>query len=160
MTIMVLGLSCSGKSTFSTKLGELLDLKVIHLDHYYWKTPWIINDNFNINDFIQKDNCIIDGNYFSHSFTDRLSHCDLIIYINCNVFYRIFRMIRRHIFYCICPKNKNAISQKINIQFVFLTIKKQLFWQPKIIRYLKKNCSNKFIYIKNIKNIQIGNQNA
>lgn len=58
MTIMVLGLSCSGKSTFSTKLGELLDLKVIHLDHYYWKTPWIINDNFNINDFIQKDNCI------------------------------------------------------------------------------------------------------
>ena len=65
-------------------------------------------------------------------------------------------MIRRHIFYCICPKNKNAVSQKINIKFVFLTIKKQLFLQPKIIRYLKKNYSNKFIYIKNIRNIQIG----
>lgn len=160
MTIVVLGLSCSGKSTFSNRLGKLLNLDVFHLDSYYWKSPWIINDTFNINDYIKKENAIVDGNYFNLALTERLDYCDLILYINCNIFIRIFRMIRRHIFYCLNPKGKNAISQKINIHFVFTTIYKQIYWQPKILCYLKNNYSQKLIYIKNVRNIHIADQNA
>ena len=61
MTIVVLGLSCSGKSTFSNKLGKLLNLEVFHLDSYYWESPWIVDKTFDINDFVEKEK-IIDCN--------------------------------------------------------------------------------------------------
>ena len=160
MTIVVLGLSCSGKSTFSNKLGKVLNLKVFHLDSYYWKAPWIADETFNINDFIKKENAIIDGNYFNYAFKERLDYCDLIIYIDCNIFLRIFRMIKRHIIFCLNPKKKNAISQKINIHFIFTTIYKQIYLQPKILQYLKVNYHKKFIYIKNIRSIHMEDKNV
>lgn len=147
MTIVVLGLSCSGKSTFSNKLGKLLNLEVFHLDSYYWESPWIVDKTFDINDFVEKENSIIDGNYFNYAFTERLDYCDCIIYIDCNIFVRIFRMIKRHITYCLTPKKKNAVSQKINFYFVFITIYKQIYLQPKILQYLKNNYHQKLVYI-------------
>lgn len=160
MTIVVLGLSCSGKSTFSNKLGKLLNLEVFHLDSYYWESPWIVDKTFDINDFVEKENSIIDGNYFNYAFTERLDYCDCIIYIDCNIFVRIFRMIKRHITYCLTPKKKNAVSQKINFYFVFITIYKQIYLQPKIIQYLKNNYHQKLVYIKNIRSIHLEDENV
>lgn len=41
MKIMIIGANGSGKSTFSRKLGELLQLPVYHLDLYFWKPGWV-----------------------------------------------------------------------------------------------------------------------
>ena len=38
--IVVLGCGGSGKSTFSKKLGVLLDIPIYHLDTFYWKPGW------------------------------------------------------------------------------------------------------------------------
>ena len=39
--IMIIGSGGSGKSTFSSKLSEVLGLPLYHLDAYYWKPGWI-----------------------------------------------------------------------------------------------------------------------
>lgn len=156
MNIMILGLSCSGKTTFSNDLGQLLNLQVYHLDSYFWKSAWIRNENFDISFFIGKPNSIIDGNYFEYSFVERIQHCDFVIYVDCNIFTRILRMLKRHISFVLNSNGKNAISQKITPYFIFSTIYKQLFYQPQILHYLNSSYPHKLIYIKNIKHICLG----
>lgn len=156
MNIIILGLSCSGKTTFSDRLGQLLNLQVYHLDSYFWKSAWIRNNNFDMNFFIEKPNSIIDGNYFNYSFEKRIQYCDFVIYIDCNIIIRIFRMLKRHISFVFNSNGKNAISQKITPYFIFSTIYKQFLLQPQILHYLNTYYSKKLIYIKNIKHIYIG----
>lgn len=158
MNIMVLGLSCSGKTTLSDDLGQLLNLQVYHLDSYFWKSAWIRNENFDIDCFIGKSDSIIDGNYFEYSFIERVEHCDYVIYVDCNIFVRVIRMLKRHMSFIFNPIGKNAISQKITAYFVFSTIYKQLFYQPEVLRYLKCFYPHKLIYIKNVKYIRMGVQ--
>jgi hypothetical protein len=69
-------------------------------------------------------------------------------------------MIKRHITYCLTPKKKNAVSQKINFYFVFITIYKQIYLQPKILQYLKNNYHQKLVYIKNIRSIHLEDENV
>ena len=38
--IAVVGPSGAGKTTFSRRLGELLGVPVVHLDHHHWKPAW------------------------------------------------------------------------------------------------------------------------
>ncbi|MEW5922698.1 MAG: hypothetical protein AB1746_01785 [Candidatus Zixiibacteriota bacterium] len=42
--ILVIGSPGAGKSTFSIRLGQLLDLPVIHLDYHFWNPGWIETD--------------------------------------------------------------------------------------------------------------------
>lgn len=153
MKISILGYSCSGKSTFSKVLEKKLYIKVYHLDSYYWKEPWKKNDSFDISIFIKKDSWIIEGNYLDYCLEKRLNLSDYIIYIDCNLLIRLFRMIKRHILFMNSPNNKNPISNKINLKFILITIYKSIFVQPKLIKYLKNNYNKKYIYIKNIKEI-------
>ncbi|WP_435122265.1 hypothetical protein [Amycolatopsis thermoflava] len=39
--VVVLGCGGAGKSTFSRRLGALLELPVTHLDHVYWQPGWV-----------------------------------------------------------------------------------------------------------------------
>lgn len=38
--IVIIGPSGVGKSHFAKRLGNLLGIKVFHLDKYYWKPNW------------------------------------------------------------------------------------------------------------------------
>lgn len=150
LRILILGFSCSGKTLFFNKLGQIRDECIIHLDNYYWKYPWIKNEKFDILKLISKNNWIIEGTYYKYYLKERLDYCNIIIYLDCNIIVRLYRMIRRHILYLLNPRNKNPISQKINIKFLFITIYKCIFIQPKLIKNIKRNYSNKFIYIKGV----------
>ena len=39
--VLVIGSGGAGKSTFARRLGELLELEVIHLDSLYWSPGWV-----------------------------------------------------------------------------------------------------------------------
>ena len=39
--VLVIGSGGAGKSTFARRLGELLELEVIHLDYIYWSPGWV-----------------------------------------------------------------------------------------------------------------------
>ncbi len=65
--IVVIGNSCAGKTTFSTKLAKLLNTKHIELDALFWEPNWV---EANLETFrsrvasaLQSDSWIVDGSY-------------------------------------------------------------------------------------------------
>jgi diadenosine tetraphosphate (Ap4A) HIT family hydrolase len=65
--VLVLGSSGSGKSTVARRLGELLDVEVIHLDSHYWQPHWTDTPaeewDRKLKDLLQKERWVMDGNY-------------------------------------------------------------------------------------------------
>lgn len=156
MRISVLGFSCSGKTTFSNWLGETTNIPVFHLDQYVWKSPWIRNESFDMMELVRKESWIIDGTYYQQHLQERIEYSDFVIYLDCNIFVRFFRMIYRHITYFFFPQGKDPISQEINIKFLLLTMKKVYLIQPKLLHFLRKECNGrkKLIYVKGRKQIK------
>jgi adenylate kinase family enzyme len=86
--VVILGASGTGKTTICRRLGEKLNLKILHLDSVYWKKDW---DNISKSDFniymkrflLENKNWVIDGNYSNNLHFDyRLEACDTIIYLD------------------------------------------------------------------------------
>ena len=65
--ILIIGCPGSGKSYFAKRLGEILNLPVIHMDNLYWKkdkTSITREELINkLKPHLEKDSWIIDGNY-------------------------------------------------------------------------------------------------
>lgn len=67
--ILVLGLSGSGKTTFSIRLGQILGIETIHLDACFWKPGWTSTPQPEwkamVASLIEKESWIMDGMYES-----------------------------------------------------------------------------------------------
>lgn len=86
--IIVIGCPGSGKSTFSKKLNEIINIPLYHLDMMYWnKDKTIVEKTVfyeNLDKVLQSDKWIIDGNYQS-SMEKRMKQCDTIIFLDYSV---------------------------------------------------------------------------
>ena len=98
--IIIIGCGGSGKSTLARKLGELLQLPVIHLDKLWWRPGWehISQEEFDqcLQKEMDKPQWIMDGN-FDRTLSQRLQRCDTVIWLRfprlacmCGVLKRIF----------------------------------------------------------------------
>ena len=99
--ILVMGGSCSGKSTMSQALAEKFNIPVLYLDLY---DPYAVNDknerdvrkqkiNGVINDTIDGDSWVIDGIYEWYSFEERMNKADTLILLQTPAYRRIWRYI-------------------------------------------------------------------
>jgi len=90
--INVVGSPGSGKSTLSSRLGELLNIKIFDLDDYlYDNNCKRLNSNSTsqaIFELLSNECYIIDGTYTT-TFQDRLNKLDLVILTNRNTIYNI-----------------------------------------------------------------------
>ena len=70
--ILIIGCSCSGKST-------------IHLDQLWWREGWVnvTREEFDrqLEEVLSRNQWIIDGNY-SRTMDQRIARCDSLIYLN------------------------------------------------------------------------------
>jgi adenylate kinase family enzyme len=82
---MIIGCGGSGKSTLARKLGEKMNIPVIHLDKLFWRSGWksVSKEEFYdlLHNEVIKDTWIIDGN-FNRTLQDRLNKCDTVIYLD------------------------------------------------------------------------------
>jgi len=83
--ILILGPSGAGKSTLARRIGDRLELPVVHLDAIYWSPGWVPPE---ISRFREKmaqaaarDSWIIDGNYTSH-LDLRLPRAEAVIWLD------------------------------------------------------------------------------
>ncbi|WP_414052270.1 adenylate kinase [Macrococcus animalis] len=83
--IIVIGCPGSGKSTFSRRLGEMLNIEVVHLDILNWNADkTVVEGDVFLNRLeaaIQKESWIIDGNYGS-TLEMRFKACDTVFFLD------------------------------------------------------------------------------
>jgi adenylate kinase family enzyme len=83
--ILVIGSGGAGKSTFAKRLGEILELKVIHLDSLFWSAGWVEmpKDQWRamVEELMKGDSWILDGNY-GGTLDLRLAACDAVIFLD------------------------------------------------------------------------------
>ena len=83
--IIIIGCGGAGKSTLARKLGEVLDLPVVHLDKLFWKPGWVEMEREEFDALLQvelqKEKWIMDGN-FNRTMPERMKRCDTIIYLD------------------------------------------------------------------------------
>lgn len=99
--VLVLGCPGSGKSIFSTELGKITGLPVIHLDAHYWKAGWLATptDEWRkvVSNLMSKhERFIMDGNY-SGTLDLRIKEADTIYYFNLPRPLCLYRVVKRRI---------------------------------------------------------------
>ena len=96
--IIIIGCSGAGKSTLARKLGDKLDLPVVHLDRLWWTAGWqnVSREEFDerLDRALAMEQWIIDGNY-SRTMEARLQKCDTIIYLDFNRWQCLAGMFQR-----------------------------------------------------------------
>ena len=83
--VCVVGSGGAGKSTFSQKLSNKINVPVFHLDKIFWKDYWVEREKDEYAQmhakWIEHDKWIIDGN--GYSFIDsRLKRADTIVFLD------------------------------------------------------------------------------
>ncbi|MFC3801467.1 DNA topology modulation protein [Cohnella sp. GCM10012308] len=98
--ILIIGSAGSGKSTLAQRLGEQLNLPIIHLDRHYWKPGWIPTPNEEWDQFVieatNQEQWIMDGNY-SRTLNLRLKRADTVIFLDMPTWLCVYRIIKRRI---------------------------------------------------------------
>lgn len=96
--ICVIGCCGAGKSTLARRLGALLDMPVVHLDHHYWQPGWVPLDlatfRARVAALAAADRWILDGNYAS-TMDLRLPRSDLVVLVDFPRRVCLVRVLRR-----------------------------------------------------------------
>jgi adenylate kinase family enzyme len=97
--VVVLGMSGAGKSTVATAVGRGLDLPVYHLDAIQWKPGWVARDPEELVTAVRAlaagDRWVIDGNYSSAAFDERLERADAVVVLQVSRKVALWRVLGR-----------------------------------------------------------------
>jgi adenylate kinase family enzyme len=96
--IIVIGSSGAGKTYFSKRLSQALNIDLIHIDRAYWGPGWTEPTkeewNATLAKLISRESWIIDGNY-TNTLEMRLAACDTVIFLDIGRTLCTWRVIRR-----------------------------------------------------------------
>ena len=100
--VMILGQPGSGKSTLAQKLGARTGLPVFHIDHIHWSPGWVERPRDEKNRLCAEVHAraqwIFEGGH-SPTWAERLARADTVIWLDVPLGRRIWRVIRRSLFY-------------------------------------------------------------
>jgi adenylate kinase family enzyme len=95
---MIIGSAGAGKTTLAVKLGEILQLSVIHLDAHFWKPGWTPSDaddwKEKVEQLIQGECWIMDGNY-GGTMEVRIAAADTVVFLDFSRVVCLYRVLKR-----------------------------------------------------------------
>ncbi len=121
--IIIIGCGGAGKSTLARKLGEVLDLPVLHLDKLFWKPGWVEMEREEFDALLQvelqKEKWIMDGN-FNRTMPERIKRCDTIIYLDFSRFACLMGVLKRVIttYGKVRPDMGEDCPERIDLEFL------------------------------------------
>lgn len=139
--IIVIGCGGAGKSTFSRELSNKLYIPVYHLDKLFWNKGWIETPkaefNKKIEEVINKDKWIIDGNYI-RTIDIRAKKADTIIFINMPTYICLYRIFKRRFIYRgkSRPDMAEGCPEGIDIEFFKWVLSYNKKIRPEILKKL------------------------
>ncbi|MBN8828179.1 MAG: hypothetical protein J0H68_05680 [Sphingobacteriia bacterium] len=147
--IMILGRPGSGKSTFASKLGKKFNLKLYHLEKYFFIDNWgeRNKDEFHKiqQEFVNEDNWVIDGNCLS-SLEMRYAKADLAIIFYYPISVILLRLLKAKFY-----KYKNTkhiteeYKEKISLKLLFFIWNFKRRVEDKL-EYLKRKYPHVVLY--------------
>ena len=98
--IIIVGDSCSGKTTLCKKLGEKLALPFFDLDDFHWLPNWVEREDDNMiakveNEILSNDAWIVSGNYISLMENVTWVNTDAIIWLKYSKWLCLWRCFKR-----------------------------------------------------------------
>ena len=97
--IVIVGSGGAGKSTLALQLGEALGLPVFHLDALFWQPGWVMVPRDErlrtLEQLVQSDSWIIDGNWSGTGLEVRLAAADTIVLLDLPRRLCLWRAVRR-----------------------------------------------------------------
>ncbi|MBQ4429760.1 MAG: DNA topology modulation protein [Clostridia bacterium] len=127
MRIAIIGYSGSGKSTLAGRLGEALELPVLHLDTVHWLPGWKTRERGErmamVSAFLDKNavkGWIIDGNYTKLFYERRMEESDRIIFLDYPALRCLVRAYKRY--FKFKGKTRESMTEgceeKIDLEFI------------------------------------------
>ncbi|HEY9401229.1 MAG TPA: DNA topology modulation protein [Pyrinomonadaceae bacterium] len=146
--ILVIGSGGAGKSTFARRLGQLLDIEVIHLDSLYWKSGWVETPKAEwaetVAELARRDAWIMDGNY-SGTLDLRVEACDTLIFLDMPRLVCLWRVLKRLIVYHrrTRPDMAAGCDEKLTLEFILWVWNYPRTRRPKILKRMRENAGSK-----------------
>lgn len=123
--ILIIGPNGAGKSTLARELGELLNIKVVHIDRIFWRSDWesVSQKDLerNIEKYLNKyRKLILDGDYL-FNIEQRLSYADAVIWLKKPILECLWNVIKRRFKYNnkVRPDMAAGCIERLNINILF-----------------------------------------
>jgi len=148
--VLVIGSGGSGKSTFSTRLGELLNLEVHHLDKLFWHPGWVETPRDEwlkiVTELTDRDSWILDGNY-SGTLDVRIQKADTVIFLDLSRWLCLWRIISRVLRYRdgTRPDMAEGCRERLDLEFISWVWNYPRRSRPKVVKLLAEHSEGKKI---------------
>ncbi len=148
--VLVVGPGGAGKSTFASQLGNLLNIQVLHLDRFYWKSGWVETPKAEwqvaVAELLSRDAWIMDGNY-SGTLAMRVQACDTVVFLDMPRAICLWRVLKRAVKY----RNKNrpdmseGCPERLTLEFILWIWNYRRRTRPKVVRMIEAVAADKKI---------------
>lgn len=156
--VLIVGISGTGKTRFANKLGEKLQLPVIHLDSIFWREDWVEEDEriveHKIAREVAKKAWIIEG-YIEPLSAERVKAADTIIFLDYPGSTALRGGIERSIKHRKTPRPEMPTGNVDSFGYGFLRslyrrderpeIEKAIQGSQKLIRLKSRRATNKYL---------------
>ncbi len=148
--MIVIGSGGSGKSTLAARLGEILGIRVIHLDSLYWKPGWREEPRSEweetVRSQVRGETWIMDGNY-GGTLDIRLAAAEAVIFLDLPRILCIRRVVARRFRYAheSRPDMAPGCQERLDLGFLKYLWKYPAERRPGILRKLEQASREKTV---------------
>jgi adenylate kinase family enzyme len=146
--VLVIGPGGSGKSTFAQRLGQKLNIKVKHLDRFYWRAGWTKPSEEEwlktVTELTSAESWILDGN-FGGTLRLRAERSDTIIFLDMPRLLCLWRVVKRRLLYRnrSRPDMAEGCAEKLDLEFISWVWNYSSRSRPRVMKLLDEQAQSK-----------------